>query len=128
MEVSSQVDHASEDSVFRRDCPSRDIFEHLTGRWALLVLAALRPGSRRFHQLRDRIEGINEKMLSQTLRTLERDGLVKRTVVPVRPPQVSYELTGFGEEAARHLCGLITWIGASASEIRAAQERWDNSR
>ncbi|MFE7746507.1 winged helix-turn-helix transcriptional regulator [Nocardia sp. NPDC057455] len=128
MTVSSQVDADSENSVFRRDCPSRDIFEHLTGRWSLLVLAALRPGSRRFHQLRDRIEGISEKMLSQTLRTLERDGLVERTVLPVRPPQVSYALTRLGEEAARHLCGLISWIGASAPEIRTARESWDNSR
>ncbi|WP_201295438.1 MULTISPECIES: helix-turn-helix domain-containing protein [Nocardia] len=128
MEVSSQVNDEANSSVFRRDCPSRDIFEHLTGRWSLLVLAALRPDSRRFHQLRDRIEGINEKMLSQTLRTLERDGLVERTVLPVKPPQVWYALTGLGEEAARHLCGLISWIGASTPTIRTAQEGWDNSR
>ncbi|WP_280263778.1 winged helix-turn-helix transcriptional regulator [Nocardia wallacei] len=116
------------DTVFRRDCPTREILDHLTGRWGLLVLAALRPGPRRFYELRDRIDGISEKMLSQTLRTLDRDGLVERTVEPTKPPRVTYELTELGAAGAAHLCALIAWIGDSAPEIVAAQLRFDGSR
>lgn len=113
------------DQVFRRDCPARAVFDHLTGRWALLVLAALRSGPLRFHQLRNHIDGVSEKMLSQTLRTLDRDGLVERTVEPTKPPQVSYALTPLGYEGAGHLCALISWVGERAPVIVAAQERYD---
>ncbi|WP_043616993.1 winged helix-turn-helix transcriptional regulator [Nonomuraea candida] len=113
------------EDLFRSDCPGRQVMEHLTGKWGVLVLVALKDGPLRFHRLRDRIEGISEKMLSQNLRVLGRDGLLDRFVEPSTPPQVTYSLTPLGEQAVAHLCELFTWIARSAPQIIAAQERHD---
>src|SRR3982074_2915838 len=82
--------------LFTGKCPGRTIAEHVTSRWAPHIVSALRDGPLRFFELRDAIDGITEKMLSQKLRVLVRDGLIERTVVPSTPPQVSYELTELG--------------------------------
>ena len=110
-----------------QDCPGREVFNHITSRWALLIFVALHGGPQRFHALRDGIEGISEKMLSQTLKTLARDGLVRRLVEPTVPPQVSYELTPLGEDLARRLQGLVQWLGDHIDAIVAAQRRHDKS-
>jgi DNA-binding HxlR family transcriptional regulator len=91
----------------------------------VLVLCALADGPQRFHLLRDRIGGISEKMLSQNLRLLVRDGLVDREVAPTSPPQVTYALTPMGTELAGHLRGLIAWIAARSADITAAQDHHD---
>src|SRR5437879_6386996 len=83
--------------VFARACPSRHTLEHVTGRWGSLTLGALNEGTLRFNELRRRVDGISEKMLSQTLHALERDGLVHREAQPVNPPRVDYALTPLGE-------------------------------
>lgn len=94
-----------------RACPSREVLAHVTGRWGPLVLAALSEGRvLRFSELRDRIEGISEKMLAQTLRDLEGDRLLVRTSRPVVPPYVDYRLTPLGAEAATHVAGLVRWV------------------
>src|SRR3954452_21641518 len=98
--------------VNARNCPSRVILEHVTSRWGVLVLAALLDGTRRFSELRRTIGGVSEKMLAQTLQTLERDGLVHREAHPVIPPRVDYSLPPLGEEAARQVWGLARWAEA----------------
>jgi DNA-binding HxlR family transcriptional regulator len=110
---------------FTADCPGREIFNHVTSRWALLILASLSVGPMRFHVLRDRVDGISEKMLSQTLKTLCRDGLVYRSVEPTVPPQVTYELTHIGLELAGHFEAVIKWMGRRVPDIIAAQSRYD---
>ncbi|MBO0607819.1 winged helix-turn-helix transcriptional regulator [Myceligenerans salitolerans] len=92
--------------VFARDCASRAVFDDVTSKWASLALLALLDGRTRFNALRRRVDGISEKMLSQNLRTLERDGLLVRDVVDVIPARVEYELTPLGREVAGHLRAL----------------------
>jgi DNA-binding HxlR family transcriptional regulator len=115
--------------VFARDCPSRPALEHITGRWGVLALAALRElGVARFGEVRRKIDGISEKMLSQTLHTLERDGFARRTVVAAMPPHVEYRLTPLGEETAAKLLDLIEHLHHAMPAILAAQDQYDASR
>ena len=113
------------DDVFRRDCPAGVVLDHVTRRWGILVLTALDSSDLRFYELRDRIEGVSEKMLSQTLRTLVRDGLVLRTVEPTVPPSVTYALTPLGRGITAPLRGLTGWIRDHAAEIITAQQTYD---
>jgi DNA-binding HxlR family transcriptional regulator len=104
-------------NCFDRRCPARDVLSHVTGRWGSLVLAAVRAeGVLRFSELRKRIDGISEKMLAQTLKELERDGLLLRTSMPVVPPHVDYRLTPMGAGVAEHVDGLVRWIEAHVSD------------
>lgn len=96
--------------VFDTDCPARSILDHVTSRWGVLVLAALAEREMRFSELRRRIGGVSEKMLSQTLRTLEADRFVAREVTPSTPPQVSYRLTELGQELSERVVALVSWI------------------
>ncbi|WP_438452968.1 winged helix-turn-helix transcriptional regulator [Streptomyces asiaticus] len=111
--------------VFAADCPVRPIFGDITSRWATLVITALTARPHRFAQLAARIGGISEKMLSQTLRALTRDGLVERTVTPTVPIQVTYELTALGRDLVPRLMGLVTWVNHHTSTIQAAQAAYD---
>ena len=86
--------------VLSTECPSREILEHLTSKWSVLVVRCLSDGVHRFSELKQSIEGVSEKMLSQTLKTLEHDGFILRTVYPVVPPKVEYQLTILGSQAA----------------------------
>ncbi|MFJ3297799.1 winged helix-turn-helix transcriptional regulator [Streptomyces bacillaris] len=114
--------------VFSRRCPSRSTLEHATGRWGGLTLGALYEESLRFNELRRRVDGVSEKMLSQTLHALERDGLVLREAQPVNPPRVDYELTPFGREVAGQLLGLIRLVEGRMDEVLAARSRYDEAR
>ena len=114
--------------AFNNDCPGRMVFEHVTNRWGMLILAALGDGPLRFYLLRDRIGGISEKMLSQNLRELVRDGLIERDVEPTAPPRVTYSLTPLGRELAEHLNTLLGWIALRTPEVVAARERHDTKR
>ncbi|MHA3081776.1 winged helix-turn-helix transcriptional regulator [Acinetobacter sp. ANC 5383] len=96
--------------VLSSQCPSREILEHLTSKWAVLILRCLSEGVQRFSQLRRRIDGVSEKMLTQTLKILEKDGFVSRTVYPEVPPRVEYQLTELGELAAQQITQLVEWI------------------
>ncbi|MFJ5308552.1 winged helix-turn-helix transcriptional regulator [Streptomyces sp. NPDC088350] len=93
--------------VFHTDCPARDVVDHVTSRWGVWVLIALRANSLRFYELRESIQGISEKMLAQTLRALVQDGLLWREVEPTTPPQVTYGLTEFGREVGEPLTDLL---------------------
>ena len=112
-------------SSLNADCPGRAVLDHLTCRWGLVALLALEPSAKRFHRLRDEIDGISEKMLSQTLKLLERDGLLTRTADKSVPPKVTYELTALGQEVTLHLQGLIRWIGARMGDIQSAHKTFD---
>lgn|SRR3990167_1302335 len=109
--------------VLSTECPSREILEHLTSKWSVLVLRCLSDGVHRFSELKQRIEGVSEKMLSQTLKTLEHDGFILRTVYPVVPPKVEYQLTILGSQAAEKTMYLIGWIEKSLPEILEGKER-----
>lgn len=109
--------------VFNSNCPSRAVLDHVTSKWAVLVLVALRGGPLRFSALRRRIGGVSEKMLAQTLRTLEGDGFVAREVAPTTPPQVTYSLNGLGMELTEPLFGLLEFINDRVSEITASAAR-----
>ncbi|WFB07193.1 helix-turn-helix transcriptional regulator [Streptomyces sp. LX-29] len=114
--------------VFAKSCPSRATLEHVTGRWGALTLTALREGTFRFNELRRRVDGVSEKMLSQTLHALERDGLVRREAQPTNPPRVDYELTPLGREVADRLLSLIHLLEDRMAEVLTAQERYDTER
>ena len=111
--------------VFARGCTSRAAFEDVTGRWSSLVLIALGEGSFRFNALRRKVDGVSEKMLAQTLQTLERDGMVTREVVTAIPPRVEYELTPMGAQVAEKLRALADLLEASAPRVGVAQAEYD---
>lgn len=103
--------------VLSSECPSRELLEHITSKWSLLVLHCLSQGVHRFSELKQKIDGVSEKMLSQTLKLLEQDGLVLRTVYPVVPPKVEYQLTFTGSQTAEKVNILISWIERNLPEI-----------
>lgn len=114
--------------VFARNCPSRSTLEHVTGRWGALTLGALSEGTLRFNELRRRVDGVSEKMLSQTLQALERDGLVHREARATNPPRVDYTLTPLGRDVAGHLLALIRCVEGRMDEVLGARERYDEAR
>ncbi|MFJ5839648.1 winged helix-turn-helix transcriptional regulator [Streptomyces shenzhenensis] len=111
--------------VFARACPSRGTLEHVTGRWGALTLGALHEGSYRFNELRRRVDGVSEKMLSQTLHALERDGLVHREAQPTNPPRVDYELTPLGHAVAERLLALIHCVEGAMDDVLTARTVYD---
>ncbi|MER5277697.1 helix-turn-helix domain-containing protein [Streptomyces sp. NPDC002809] len=113
--------------VYSKQCPSRATLEHATGRWGSLTLGALYDGSLRFNALRRRVDGVSEKMLSQTLHSLERDGLVHREAQPTNPPRVDYELTPLGRQVAEQLLALIQLVEGRMSEVLVARSRYDEA-
>ncbi|MFE5048493.1 winged helix-turn-helix transcriptional regulator [Streptomyces sp. NPDC056637] len=111
--------------VFSRQCPSRGTLEHVTGRWGALTLGALHEGSFRFNELRRRVDGVSEKMLSQTLHALERDGLVHREAQPTNPPRVDYELTPLGRDISERLLALIQFVEGRMDDVLASRSRYE---
>jgi len=100
--------------AFEPDCPTRVLLDHITSRWGVLILVALSTGTMRWGELRRWARGISEKMLAQTLKTLEADGLVLREQRPVVPPHVDYSLTDRGRELSALLLPLMEWVIAAA--------------
>ncbi|QXT63239.1 winged helix-turn-helix transcriptional regulator [Tessaracoccus palaemonis] len=119
------VDTQQAPDVMSAACPSRPTLQHLTGRWGALTMAALAHGTQRFSEIRRRIEGISDRMLSQTLGDLERDGMVERTVLSAIPPKVTYALTPLGVEVADRLEALITLVEANMDEVTASRDSYD---
>lgn len=109
-------------------CPHRLVLEHVTSRWGVLVLIELLERPYRFSELRRAIGRVSEKMLTQTLQTLERDGLVHRDAKPVIPPRVDYSLTDLGREAAEQVRGLALWTERRMRQIQQAREDYDTRR
>jgi len=110
------------------DCEFRQMLDHVGDKWSLLVIAMLeqRPAKRaRFSELKRSIPGISQRMLTATLRSLERDGLLTRDVFPEVPPRVEYELTPLGRQFMQPVRGLVEWLQANWSAIRAARDTFD---
>ena len=107
--------------VFAADCPSREVWEHATGRWGALVLGALADRPLRFAALRRAVGGISDRMLSQTLQGLERDGLVHRDDRGTNPPHVEYSLTPIGREVGARVVDLVATLHAVMPAVMAAR-------
>ena len=112
----------------RQDCEVRQILDRVADKWSLLVIALLEHRTLRFTELRRRIDGVSQRMLTVTLRQLERDGLVRRTVHPVVPPRVDYALTPLGSTLHATIQALVTWTEAHQNEIAAARAEYDGHR
>ncbi|MEA1651659.1 helix-turn-helix domain-containing protein [Nitrospirillum sp. BR 11164] len=106
-------------------CPVRDVLDRLGDAWSVLVIRHLDGGPARFNALRRAIDGISQRMLAQTLRKLERDGLASRTVFPTTPPQVEYALTDLGRSFSAHLAHLAQWAALHQPAIRASRRAYD---
>lgn len=107
--------------VMDAQCPSRALLRHATSQWGVLILTVLRRGTLRYSEIKHSINGISEKMLAQTLRTLESDGFIARTVHPVVPPHVDYQLTAAGKEVAYRIADLVDWMESNLSELLASK-------
>lgn len=108
-------------------CEIRDLLDRLADKWSLLVVELLGQGSQRFTHLRRDIDGISQRMLTLTLRRLERDGLVRRTVHPVVPPRVDYELTPLGRTLLDAIAPLVAWTRQHRTEIAEARAAYDDA-
>lgn len=115
IEVKPCVTSGQAPDVFVPNCPSRVLLDHVTSRWGVLVLVALSDGTMRWGEVRRRLQGVTEKMLAQTLHTLEADGLVLREAHPVIPPRVDYSLTARGRDATALLLPLVEWVTANVA-------------
>ncbi|WKX11680.1 helix-turn-helix domain-containing protein [Streptomyces sp. NL15-2K] len=109
-------------------CPHRLILEHVTSRWGVLVQIQLLERPHRFSELRRAIGRVSEKMLTQTLQTLERDGLVHRDAKPVIPPRVDYSLTELGRESAEQVRALAMWTEKRMDDVESARRAYDEAR
>ena len=112
---------------YDRNCPTRRVLDRIGDRWTVLVVGALDDGPMRFGEITRRIDGISQKMLTQTLRGLERDGLVKRTVYPQVPPRVEYELTEAGRTLREPLKALEDWATTHIGGVLEAREQYDQA-
>jgi len=124
--------------AFLASCPSRQLLDQISSKWVALILAALgsdgphpgvdrvgEPKPMRYSELSRRLAGVSQKMLTQTLRSLERDGLVTRTVTPTVPVTVTYELTGLGRSLHHVMRGIKVWAEAHMDEVHANREEYD---
>lgn len=107
--------------VLAEQCPSRQIFQHLTNRWGGLVMIVLMTGTKRFSEIRREIEGISERMLTQTLQQLEQDGMVSRKSYHTVPPHVEYSLTDYGKQAGTKIADLVDWLETNLTGILASK-------
>jgi DNA-binding HxlR family transcriptional regulator len=115
-----------EASVYAKDCPSRQLLDRIGDTWSVLVVASLAQGPQRYTALAKRIGGISPKMLTQTLRALERDGLITRTVHASVPPRVDYELTVLGSSLLQLVGALESWAQSHMGDVLAARATYDD--
>ena len=108
--------------VYSAKCPTREVLDHIAGKWTVLIVDALAEGTLRYTALHRRIEGISQKMLTQTLRQLEADGFVTRTIHPTVPPQVEYTLTPLGHSLRTPITALREWVEAHINDIERARQ------
>lgn len=103
--------------VFEEGCSTRAVLDHIMSKWGVLVLASLSVGTRRWGELRRDVDGISEKMLASTLKTLSADGLVHRESFPSVPPHVEYSLTPLGRDLMERMLPLLAWVAGNADEM-----------
>lgn len=106
-------------------CPVRSILDRVGDKWAAQIISHLAAGTTRFNALKRQIDGISQRMLTETLRKLERDGLVTRTVYPTNPPSVDYTLTPLGQTLVPIIGELVKWAKTNSEEIRLSREQYD---
>jgi DNA-binding HxlR family transcriptional regulator len=111
--------------VFDAACPTRTVLASIADKWATLVIELLGLGPQRFGALRRSVGGISQKMLTETLRKLERDGLVRRRVYPTRPPRVEYALTPLGRTLLGPIVAIREWAEANIEQVLAARAEYD---
>ncbi|WP_133916389.1 winged helix-turn-helix transcriptional regulator [Streptomyces sp. NBC_00582] len=116
---------SAEFNAFLKACPTHELLGRLSEKWSCLVVAALADGPMRYGDLSRRIAGVSPKMLTQSLRSLERDGLVSRTVTPSVPVRVDYELTELGASLAQLMTAVKDWAETHIKEVHEARERYD---
>lgn len=112
-------------NAYATNCPTRLVLDRIADKWAVLVLGLLANGPVRFNRLRRQIEGISQKMLSQTLKSLERDGLVSRKATPTVPVTVEYSITPLGETLSATVDGLRVWAETHIDKVLVAQQQYD---
>lgn len=110
------------------NCPVRDVLDRVGDKWSVLIVSYLSQGPQRFSALAREVPDISKRMLTETLRNLERDGLLTRTVFPTKPPSVTYELTAVGRELITVLVPLIRWADQRHPTIRTARAAYDNAQ
>jgi len=113
-------------NVFNGKCGSQQVLDLIANKWAALIIYALARGTKRYSQLQREIGGVSQKMLTQTLRSLERDGLVAREVYPVVPPRVEYSLTTLGRTLIEPLRAICRWAETHLPQVHAARARHDD--
>ncbi|WP_028536650.1 winged helix-turn-helix transcriptional regulator [Paludibacterium yongneupense] len=106
-------------------CPVRDVLDHIGDKWTVLILIVLADGAARFSHICRAVPDISKRMLTQTLRELERGGLITRHVFPTKPPSVEYRLSALGESLLGPIVGLVAWAETHHDEIRAARAHFD---
>ncbi|MEP0799654.1 helix-turn-helix transcriptional regulator [Funiculus sociatus GB2-A5] len=116
-----------EPDIFNANCPTQQVLDTIANKWSVIVVYSLSFGTKRHSELQRQINGVSQKMLTQTLRNLERDGLVVRKVYPVVPPKVEYSLTPLGETLIEPLGTICKWAETHIDEMQAARERYDNT-
>ncbi len=116
---------ATERRTFSVNCPSRLLFDQIADKWSMMVLTVLDPGPLRFNAIKRHLEGVTQKALTQCLRRLERNGLVSRTVIPVSPVAVEYELTPLGRSLLGPFRAIYVWMLEHLDEVETAREVFD---
>jgi DNA-binding HxlR family transcriptional regulator len=111
--------------VYNKNCPTRLVLDRIADKWTVLTVGALAEETKRFGELRRELDGISQKMLTQTLRGLERDGLVSRQVYPTVPPKVEYSLTSLGKTLIELLEGIRNWSESNIEHVIEAQQAYD---
>jgi DNA-binding HxlR family transcriptional regulator len=112
--------------LFSEDCRKvSKVLARVGDKWSMLIIVLLRDGARRFNGMRRTVDGISQQMLTRTLRGLERDGMVTRTMIPASPPQVEYALTDLGRSLSQPVLALGTWVQEHLAQIDAARNRFD---
>ena len=114
-------------NVFDSNCPTRQVLDCIADKWTVLIIRRLAEGTLRFAQLRRAVDGISQKVLTNTLRALERDGIVTRRIYASVPPKVEYSLTSLGRSLCNLVEGICCWAEANIEQVQAAREVYDGA-
>ncbi|WP_417267299.1 winged helix-turn-helix transcriptional regulator [Celeribacter baekdonensis] len=123
----SRIEQWKADGFDPKNCPVRQVLDHLAAKWTTLILLELENGAQRFNALGRALPDISKRMLTQSLRDLERDGLVRREVFDTKPPSVAYSLTDLGRSFLTPLHAMMDWAGQNMPDIMAARDRFSTS-
>lgn len=114
-------------NVYNKNCPTRLVLNRIADKWTVLIVGSLSHGTKRFGELKREITGISQKMLTQTLKGLVRDGLINRKVYPTVPPKVEYSLTPLGETLIMLLSDIRDWLENNIEKVLKAQKKYDSA-